>query len=99
MAGLSDTRFLRIGSALNTFRESICNMPCNFCELHDVAFSVLPVESDLSHVPPLTCRSYVAAAYIKWIEQAGGRAVPIRCDLATRVAQEHAESWSTSVSI
>ena len=24
-------------------------------------------------------RSYVAAAYVKWIEQAGGRAVPIRC--------------------
>ena len=25
------------------------------------------------------CRSYVAAAYVKWVEQAGGRAVPIRC--------------------
>ena len=24
------------------------------------------------------CRSYVAAAYVKWIESAGGRAVPIR---------------------
>ena len=29
----------------------------------------------LQHLP---CRSYISAVYVKWIESAGGRAVPIR---------------------
>lgn len=38
----------------------------------------LTTENFLTRAENLFRRSYVAAAYIKWIEQAGGRAVPIR---------------------
>ena len=34
-------------------------------------------------------KSYVAAAYVKWIEAAGGRAVPIRCDAKSRFRCAH----------
>lgn len=30
------------------------------------------------HLLRVTCRSYIAAAFVKWIEAAGGRPVPIR---------------------
>ena len=38
------------------------------------------------------CRSYVAAAYVKWIEQAGGRAVPIRW-VKDNLLDRHTAAW------
>lgn len=34
-----------------------------------------------TRVCAVLCRSYIAASYVKWIEAAGGRVVPIRCVL------------------
>jgi hypothetical protein len=54
-------------------RGDICTAPCP--NLHAPLFFILPLPLSFTIHHP---RSYIAAAYVKWIESAGGRAVPIR---------------------
>lgn len=71
--------------ALNSLRDAFITQP----ELIDADELVLPEPTQYKNPKPLigilsqAChycpgKSYVAAAYVKWIESAGGRAVPIR---------------------